>query len=65
MPNQWENQRQKNGELVLESLRFNWDVPDRDVGLLNFQLEVTNIQETGAYEINDEESIPIIKNWLG
>ena len=33
--------------------------------LLNFQLEVTNILGTGAYEINDEERIPFIKNWLG
>ena len=43
---------------------FNWDTPDRNVELLNFQLEVTNIIETRAYEINDEDRILLIKNWL-
>ena len=32
------------------------------VELLNFQLEVTNILETRAYEMNDEGGIPVIKN---
>ena len=35
------------------------------VKLLNFQLEVTNILKTRAYEINGKERIPIINNWLG
>ena len=39
-------------------------MPERCVKLLNFQLEVTNILETRAYEINAEERIPVIKNWL-
>ena len=30
-----------------------------------FQLEVINILEIRAYEINNEERIPGIKNWLG
>ena len=30
-PHQWKNQRQRNGGLVLEMPRFNWDVPDRYV----------------------------------
>ena len=50
---------------MLEKPRFNWDMPDRYVKLLNFQLEMMNILETRAYEINDEERIPIIKNRLG
>ena len=37
-PNQWENQRQRNGRLVLKKPRFSWDVPDRYVQLINFQL---------------------------
>ena len=37
-PNQWKNQRQRNGQLVLEKLRFYWDAPDNYVELLNFQL---------------------------
>ena len=56
-PNQQENQRQMNGGLVLEKPRFNWDMPYRYDKLLHFQLEVMNILETRAYEINDEERI--------
>ena len=63
--NQWKNQRWGNRRLVMEKLRFNWDMPDRHVQLLNFQLEVTDILETKVYEINDDERIPVIKNWLG
>ena len=51
--------------LLLGKPRFNWDVSDRCVKLLNFQLEVTNILETRAHEINDEVRILVIKNWLG
>ena len=28
-------------------------------------MEVMNIFETKAYELTDEEKIPVIKNWLG
>ena len=51
--NQQETQRQQNGGLVLEKLRFNWNIPDRYVELLNFQLEVMNLLETRAHKIND------------
>ena len=64
MPNQWENQMQRNRGLVLEKLRFNRDAPDSYVELLNFQLEVTSVLDTRAYEINDDR-IPVIKNYLG
>ena len=64
-PNQWENQRQRNGGLVLEKPRFVWDVSDSYVKLLNFQLEAMNILETRAFEINDEERMQVTKNWLG
>ena len=50
MPNQWENQRQRNGGLVLGKPIFNWDMTNRYVQLLNFHLDVTNILETRAYE---------------
>ena len=65
MPNQQENQRLRNGGLVLEKPRINWNAPDRYVKLLNFQLQVMNILEIRHCEINDEERIPVIKNWLG
>ena len=51
---------------MLEKLRFNWYAPDRYFELLiNPQLKVIDILETRAYEINDEERIPVAKNWLG
>ena len=62
---QWQNQRQRYGGLILEKPRFNCDMPDRYVKLLNFELEVTNILEIRAYRISDEEKVPVIKNWLG
>ena len=48
MPNQPENQRQRNGGLVLEKPKFNWEMPDRYTEWLYFQLEVRNILETRA-----------------
>ena len=65
MQNQWQTQKHRNGGLILEKHRLNWDALDRYVKLLNFQLEVTSIYETRAYEVSDEERIPVIKNWLG
>ena len=55
IPNQCETQRQRHGGPILEKPKFNWDAQDRYVELLNFKMEVTNILETGAYRINDEE----------
>ena len=65
MPSQWEMQRERKGGLILEKSTLNWDVPVRNVKLLNFKLEVTNILETRAYEIRDEECVLVKKNWLG
>ena len=65
MQNQWGTQRQRHGGLILEKPRFNWDMPGMYVKLLNFKLEVTNILENSAYEISDEEKVPVTKNWLG
>ena len=28
-------------------------------------MEVINILESNAYELADEEEVPVIKNWLG
>ena len=40
-------------------------MPGRHVQLLNLQLEVMNILETRAYEINNEERISVMKYWSG
>ena len=55
MQNQWETQRQRNGVPILEKQRLKWDALDRYVNLLNYQLEVTNILETKAYKMSEEE----------
>ena len=64
MPNWLENQRQRNRGFVLMKPIFNRHTPDRYVKLLNFQLEVINILQTRKYGINEEERIPVTKNWL-
>ena len=48
-----------------EKPRFNRDVPNMYVELLNFQLEVMDILGTRARKINDEERITVIKSWPG
>ena len=65
IPNQHENQRQRNRGLVLEKVQFNCDLSDSYVELLNFQLKVSNILETRTYKINDEERMPFVRNWQG
>ena len=32
--------------------------------LMKFEMEVTNILETKAYEVTEEERVPVIKIWL-
>ena len=44
---------------------FNCSTHDRYTELINFEMEVTNILEMKAYELNDEEKVTVIKNWLG
>ena len=58
-------QRQSHGRLMLEKPLFNWDAKDRYAELINVKMEVTNILETKAYELNDEEKVILIKNWIG
>ena len=37
---------------------------NRYVDLLRFEMEVTNILETKAYELAEEENVSAMKNWL-
>ena len=55
---------QRHGEVILEKPLFNWDTQDRYAELVNFEMEVTNILETRAYGLTDDEKVPVIKNWL-
>ena len=32
---------------------------------MRFEMEVMNILETRAYELTDEENVPVTKKWLG
>ena len=44
---------------------FNWNAQDRYVKLMNFEVEVTNILKMKAYQLTNEEKVPVIRNWLG
>ena len=48
-------QRWRHGHPILEKPSFYWDTQDRDVELMNLEMEVTNILETRAYDLTDEE----------
>ena len=40
-------------------------VPVCYVELFNFEMEVANVLQVKAYDLNDEDKVTIIKNWLG
>ena len=65
MANVGDMHRPRHGSLALRQPVFDWKAPDRNIELLNFEMEVTNILQTRAYELNDVERVPIIKGWLG
>ena len=54
--------RKWHGRPAVKQSSFNWNVTDKYVKLLNFQMEVTNILHTITYVLNEEYKIPIIKN---
>ena len=58
-----EAHRQRHGGAGLKQPSVNWNVRDKHVEILHFEMEVTNILQTKTYEINDEGNICIIKNW--
>ena len=43
---------------------INSNAPDKYTELLSFEMEVTNILQTKTYELTEEETPLIIKNWL-
>ena len=52
--------RQRYGELALEKMSFNWNVQNRYIEVLNFEMEVTHILETKLFELTDEEKVQVI-----
>ena len=50
---------------MLSQPTLNWKAPDRYLELLKCEMEVANILQTKAYDLNDEDKVPITKNWLG
>ena len=50
---------------MLSKPAYDWKGPDRYVELLNFKMEVANVWQTQAYDLNDSEKVSILKNWLG
>ena len=61
MANHREPQRQRHGRPVLEKPLINWNVQARYDKLINFEMKFMNILEMKAYQLNDEEIVPVIK----
>ena len=45
-------------------LSFGCYAPGRYVQLLSSEMEVVNTFQTKTYQLNDEEKVPTIENWL-
>ena len=45
-------------------LVLNWDIQDRYVELMTFEMEVFNIKDTKAYKLLEEEKVPVVKKKL-
>ena len=53
--------QQEHGRWALKQPSFNWNVRDKEVELINFEMEVTNILQTKTYDLTEEENVPIMK----
>ena len=60
-----EQHRPRQARPMLSQPVFNWKAPDMYVELLNFEMEVGNMPQVKAYDLSEQEKVPIIKNWLG
>ena len=60
-----EPQRQRQSEPVLVKPEFVWGTQDRHNELLYCKVEVSNILEIKAYELAEEEKVPVIKHLIG
>ena len=48
---------------MLNQPAFDWKAPDRYMELLNSEMEVANILQTKAHDLDDEEKMLIMKNY--
>ena len=53
--------RPRYGGPTLPQWSFNWKTPNKYVGLLNFEMDVTNTLQTRIYELHDEEKVSYYK----
>ena len=50
---------------MLSQPAFNWKAPESYVKLLKFEMEVANVLQAKAYDLNEEEKVSAIRNLLG
>ena len=55
----------KHSGSVLKQPFFDWNVPDKCLEMLIFEMEAMNIQQTKKYELIEKEKVCIIKIWVG
>ena len=60
-PSQQETLRKRHRGPIVAKPKFNWDAHGNYVYLVNVNLEVTNLLETGACKISDEEKPQLIR----
>ena len=60
-----EADRYRCGSPALGQLSFNWNAQDKYTELLSFKMDVMHILQTKTDKLNEEEKVPIIRNWLG
>ena len=65
MVNSGEACKHRHGGPALRQPSLKWHAPHKQVKLLSFEMEVSNILQTKTYELNEEDEVPIIKKWLG
>ena len=60
-----EKHRWRQPRSMLSQPAFDWKTPDRYVELLHFEMKKANVLQTKAFNLNNKEKVPAIKNWLG
>ena len=61
MANTGDAHRCRHSGPALRQSVFDWKAMDRCIVVLNFEMEVMNILQTRAWELNSEEKVPVMK----